>query len=54
MAYSLNDGLWKYIIDFGLTEIQVVFLTLGFTLIAIISGYLLGSINSAILVSKTL
>ena len=53
--FNLNQGLWYYIVNVandGLSAGKYFLLTLGFALISVISGYLLGSINSAILVSK--
>lgn len=54
--YNLNQGLWYYIVEKGAvtTTLQYVFLTVSFVLAAIAAGYLLGSINSAIIVSKLL
>ena len=55
--FKLNEGLWYYIVNVlnnGLAMWQYVLLTVGFAFIAILAGYLLGSINSAIIVSKLL
>lgn len=55
--FNLNEGLWYYIVNVsndGLETWMVVLLTLSFTLLAVAAGYLLGSINSAIIVSKLL
>ncbi|MBE6635466.1 MAG: glycerol-3-phosphate 1-O-acyltransferase PlsY [Ruminococcaceae bacterium] len=53
--FNLNEGLWYYIVNVandGLPKEKYILLTLGFALISIAAGYLLGSINSAILVSR--
>ena len=54
--FSLNEGgLWYYLVNVKqiCTESwQIVALTVGFALLASLAGYLLGSINSAIIVSK--
>lgn len=55
--FNLNEGLWHYIVNVaqnGLETWKVVLLTVSFTLIAAAAGYLLGSVNSAIIVSKLL
>ncbi len=55
--FNLNEGLWHYIVNVaanGLDTWKVILLTLSFALVAIAAGYLLGSINSAIIVSKLL
>ncbi len=55
--FNLNQGLWFYIVNIaneGLQGWQYILLTVSFALIAIVCGYLLGSINSAIIVSKLL
>lgn len=55
--FNLNEGLWYYIVDVannGLEEWKIILLTVSFAFIAIFSGYLLGSINSAIIISKVL
>ena len=54
--FNLNKGLWSFIIEKSGENIhdwQFILLTVGFAFIAMASGYLLGSINSAIIVSKT-
>lgn len=53
--FKLNEGLWFYIVsNCALGKWEYILLTVGFALISIIAGYLLGSINSAIIISKTL
>ena len=55
--FNLNEGLWYYIIqDQGISknDWRYVALTVAFAFMAMAAGYLLGSINSAILISKTL
>lgn len=55
--FNLNDGLWYYIVNVannGLTEWKMITLTVSFAFIAIAAGYLLGSINSAIIISRLL
>lgn len=55
--FSLNEGLWFYIVHHLKlinSDFKYIALTSGFAAVAIIAGYLLGSINSAIIVSKTL
>lgn len=57
MNFNLNEGLMYYLmsIDLGIGDItKYTLLAIGFTLISIAAGYLLGSINSAIIVSKLL
>ena len=52
---KLNEGLWYYIVsksETGLGEWEYILLTVGFALAAMIAGYLLGSINSAVIISK--
>ena len=50
---SFNDGgLYKYLIDSEVSGIH--FYYIAFTLAVIIVSYLLGSINSAIIISKSL
>ena len=52
---KLNEGLWYYIVSksgTGLGEWEYILLTVGFALAAMIAGYLLGSINSAVIISK--
>ncbi len=51
MFNFLNEGLLYYIKPTGLSY---TLLTLGFALISIAAGYLLGSVNSAIIISKIL
>ena len=55
--FKLNEGLWFYIVN-NLklidSEFEYIMLTAGFAVIALIAGYLLGSVNSAIIVSKVL
>lgn len=53
--FNLNEGLWFHIMNnLGLidSDFKYILLTAGFALIAMVSGYLLGSINSAIIVSR--
>lgn len=53
--YKLNEGLWYYIAEKSgthLGEWEYILLTVGLALAAMIAGYLLGSINSAIIISK--
>ena len=54
--YSINEGLFTYLFDGKLAEIDhwyyITFL--AFILISMTAAYLLGSINSAIIVSKVL
>ena len=55
--YNLNTGLWYYIVNVenqGIPPAQYILLTVSFVLLSIAAGYLLGSINSAIIVSKLL
>ena len=55
--FNLNNGLWYYLAnDLGvISEIwQYVLLTAGFVVISMVAGYFLGSINSAIIISKIL
>ena len=55
--FNLHEGLWYYIINVenqGVSPSIYVLLTVAFTLICIAAGYLLGSINSAIIISKLL
>ena len=55
--FNLNEGLWSYIVSrmgAGAERWEITLLTVSFTLIAVAAGYLLGSINSAIIVSKLL
>lgn len=55
--FNLNEGLWNYIYNTANLEPdtwKTVLLTVGFALAAVACGYLLGSINSAIIVSKIL
>lgn len=55
IMYKLNEGLWYYIVEKannGLEHWEYVFLTVGFALAAMLAGYLLGSINSAVILSK--
>lgn len=55
--FNLNEGLWYYIVNVannGLSGGKYIALTIGFAIISIVAGYLLGSINSAIIVSKAL
>ena len=56
MNYSLNSGLWYYIVHVlnndQMLPWQLVLLTSGFALIALAAGYFLGSINSAIFISR--
>ena len=54
--FNLNDGLWYYIIStkgISKDDYRYILLTVGFAFLAMAIGYLLGSINSAILISKT-
>lgn len=56
MGYSLNRGLLVYIFE-GLTDVdhtRYIITYALFVVITMVSSYLLGSINSAIIVSKTL
>ena len=53
--YKLNEGLWYYIVskpEANLGEWKYILLTVGFALAAMLAGYLLGSINSAVIISK--
>lgn len=55
--FNLNEGLWYYIIQnqgISKNDWRYVALTVAFAFMAMAAGYLLGSINSAILISKTL
>ncbi len=53
--FSLNDGLLKFITDNVINaEWQYYAFYIGFVLIAVVGAYLLGSLNSAIIVSKLL
>ena len=55
--FNLNEGLWYYIVNVannGLEEWKIILLSVSFAFISIAAGYLLGSINSAIIVSKLL
>ena len=55
--FNLNEGLWYYIVhtvNGGLQGWQYILLTVSFAFIAMAAGYLLGSINSAIIISKVL
>lgn len=57
LMFNLNEGLWSYIVNVandGLVEWKIILLTVSFAFIAIAAGYLLGSINSAIIISKLL
>lgn len=57
MVFNLNDGLMYYLLnqDLGIDAVlKYAILAIGFTLISIAVGYLLGSINSAIIVSSTI
>ena len=53
--FNLNEGLWYYIVSSNeLSRWQYILLTAGFAFLAMAAGYLLGSVNSAIIVSKSL
>lgn len=53
--FNLNEGLWLYIVkNNSLSEWKYILLTVSFAFIAMAAGYLLGSINSAIVISKAL
>lgn len=55
--FNLNEGLWYYIVknaNISTDSWQFILLTLSFTVAAMIAGYLLGSLNSAIIISKML
>jgi glycerol-3-phosphate acyltransferase PlsY len=55
--YKLNEGIWYYIVSKSgaeLGEWEYILLTVGFALAAMLVGYLLGSINSAVILSKIL
>jgi len=55
--FNLNEGLWYYIVEsnsISTNTWQYIALTVGFAVAAMLIGYLLGSINSAILISKLL
>lgn len=55
--FNLNEGLWSYIVinnGIGKNDWRYVLLTVSFAFIAMAAGYLLGSVNSAIIISKTL
>lgn len=57
MNFNLQEGLWGYIIASqggSLPTLQYILLSVGFILLSVVAGYLLGSINSAIIVSKVL
>ncbi len=53
--FNLNEGLWYYIVQNNdLSKWQYILLTAGFAFLAMAAGYLLGSVNSAIVISKSL
>ena len=58
ITFNLNDGLWYYIYEHlakdtgGIQPWQFILLTSAFVIISIVAGYLLGSVNSAIIVSR--
>ncbi len=55
--FNLNEGLWSYIVtsaNISADSWQYVLLTVGFAVAAMLAGYLLGSLNSAIIISKML
>ena len=55
--FNLNEGLWYYIVavaNNGLEEWKMILLTVSFAFAAVAAGYLLGSINSAIIISRLL
>ena len=55
--YHINKGLWIYLVNdsgIGFEPWQYVILTAGFVLLAMAAGYLFGSVNSAIVISKLL
>ncbi len=58
ITFNLNDGLWYFIYQHlaketgGIQPWQFLLLTSAFVIISIVAGYLLGSINSAIIVSR--
>ena len=55
--FNLNEGLWYYIVSVandGLEDWKIILLSVSFAFIAIAAGYLLGSINSAIIISRLL
>ncbi len=53
--FNLNEGLWLYIVNNVKPEKWLyMLLTISFAVLAMAAGYLLGSINSAIIVSKLL
>lgn len=65
MNFNLNDGLWWYIVNKCFNSqmsldpthgdfISIILMTVGFTVVTILVAYLLGSINSAIIISKML
>ena len=47
-----NGGLYQYLLDSEVSGVSVYYLL--FTVAVIVCAYLLGSINSAIIISKTL
>ena len=53
--FNLNDGLLKYIVENVISaEWQYYAFYAGFVLVSVVAAYLLGSLNSAIIVSKLL
>ena len=55
--FKINQGLWYYIVNVvngGLGKWEYIWLTVGFAFASIVAGYLLGSINSAVIISKTI
>ena len=55
--FNLNYGLWYYIIEsqgISKNDSKYILLTVAFAFAAMACGYLLGSINSAILISKAI
>ena len=53
--FSLNTGLYEFLFEGTVeNEWHIILAYIGFVLITIFGSYLLGSINSAIIISKTL
>ncbi len=56
--FNLNTGLFYYLVmevfNNQIDPAVYILLTVGFTLVSIAAGYFLGSVNSAIVVSRTL
>ena len=52
--FNLNEGLVYYISTLGINVTQFTLILVSFTLVSMLTGYLLGSVNSAIVVSRLL